>query len=113
MSPEKKKTFRNKIKNVDWTNVILNDFCQNAYTMFHNIILEIYYSSFPVKRKSLKPHYKTRKPKLYKEYRNNLTRLLRRTERTYYDILLIDNRNNLKKTWSIIKDIIKEKRFLN
>ena len=76
--------------------------------MFHNIFLEIYNSSFPVK---LKPHYKTRKPwltngmkcsikhknklyahykkypsqsnkKLYEEYRNMLIRLLRRTERT-------------------------------
>ena len=44
--------------------MILNESCQNAYsiTMFHNIFLEIYNSSFPVKRKSLKPHYKTRKP---------------------------------------------------
>ena len=25
MSPENKKKFRNKIKNVDWTNVILNE----------------------------------------------------------------------------------------
>ena len=39
-----------------------------------------------------------------------LTRLLRRTERTYYDTLLIDNRNNLKKTWSIIKDVINKKK---
>ena len=62
MSPENKKKFSNKIKNVDWTNVILNESCQNAYTMFHNIFLEIYNSSFPVKRKSLKPHYNTRKP---------------------------------------------------
>ena len=61
MSPENKKKFRNKIKNVDWTNVILNDSCPNGYTMFYNIF-EIYNSSFPVKRKSLKPHYKTRKP---------------------------------------------------
>ena len=119
--------------------MILNDSCQNAYTMFYNIFLEIYNSSFPVKRKSFKPHYKTRKPwltngrkcslkhknklyahykkylsqsnkKLYKEYRNMLTRLLRRTERTYYDRLLIDNKNNLKKTWYIIKDVINKKK---
>ena len=37
------------------------------------------------------------------------TRLLRRTECTYYDRLLIDNKNNLKKTWSIIKDVINKK----
>ena len=64
MSPENKKQFRNKIKNVNWTKEILNDSCQNAYTMFHNIFLAIYDTSFPVKRKSLKPHYKTRKPLL-------------------------------------------------
>ena len=39
-----------------------------------------------------------------------LPRLLRRTERTYYDRLLIDNKNNLKKTWSIIKDVINKKK---
>ena len=39
-----------------------------------------------------------------------LTRLLRRTEHTYYDRLLIDNRNNLKKTLYIIKDVINKKK---
>ena len=47
--------------------------------------------------------------KLYEEYRNMLTRLLRRTERTYYDKLLIDDTNNMKKTWSIVKDVINKK----
>ena len=50
------------MKNVDWINVILNISCQNEYSMFHNIFLDIYNSSFPVKRESPKPHYKTRKP---------------------------------------------------
>ena len=35
--------------------------------------------------------------------------LLRRIERTYYDRLLIDNRN-MKKTWAIIKDVINTKK---
>ena len=39
-----------------------------------------------------------------------LTRLLRRTERTYYNRMLIDNKNNLKKTCSIIKDVINKKK---
>ena len=39
-----------------------------------------------------------------------LTRLLRRTERTYYQRLLIDNIKNLKKTWSIINDVINKKK---
>ena len=39
-----------------------------------------------------------------------LTRLLRRTERTSCDRLLIINKNNLKKTWSIIKDVINKKK---
>ena len=63
----------------------------------------------------LYPHYEKyplqSNKKLYKEYRNMLTRLLRRTERTYYDRLLIDNIDNLKKTWSIIiNDVINEKK---
>ena len=47
--------------------------------------------------------------KLYKEYRNMLTGLLRWTERTCYDRLLIDNINNLKKTWSVIKVVVNKK----
>ena len=41
--------------------------------------------------------------KQYKEYRN-------RVERLHYDKLLVDNKNNLKKTWSIIKDVINNRK---
>ena len=65
-------------------------------------------------KNKLYTHYKkvsfTIEEKVVYKYRNMLTRLLRRTERTYYDRLLIDNRNNLKKTWFIIKDVINKKK---
>ena len=44
--------------------------------------------------------------KQYKEYRHLLNKLLCKTERDYYDFLLYQNKNNLRKSWSIIKSII-------
>ena len=42
-------------------------------------------------------------------FRRSMVIALRWTERTYYDRLLIDNRNNLKKTWSVIKVVVNKK----
>ena len=42
----------------------------------------------------------------YRLYRNKLNKLLRQAEREHFDFLLHQNRNNLRKSWSIIKDII-------
>ena len=46
----------------------------------------------------------------YKVYRNKLNSLLRKTERDHYDVLFTQNKNNLKKSWSIIKEVINKKK---
>ena len=43
---------------------------------------------------------------IYKQYRNNLNKLLRRTERSYYNQLLLQNKNNLKESWKLMKRIL-------
>jgi hypothetical protein len=48
--------------------------------------------------------------KHYKEYRNILNRLIRKTERNHYDLLLQKNKNNLRKSWLIIKEVINKKK---
>ena len=42
----------------------------------------------------------------YTQYKNKLTTKLRKTEKEYYKCLLETNKNNLKKTWSIIRSVI-------
>ena len=42
----------------------------------------------------------------YTQYKDELTTILRTTEKEYYKCLLETNKNNLKKTWSIIRSVI-------
>ena len=43
----------------------------------------------------------------YKQYKNTLTSISRKTEKNYYDELLCQNESNIKKTWGAINAIIK------
>ena len=43
---------------------------------------------------------------MYKDFRNKITALLRITEKQYYQEQIIENKNNLRKTWVIIKQVI-------
>ena len=42
----------------------------------------------------------------YTQYKNKLTTILSRQEKEYYKLLLETNRNNLKKMWSVIRNVI-------
>ena len=43
----------------------------------------------------------------YKQYKNTLTSILRKTEKNYYDELLCQSKSNIKKTWGTINATIK------
>ena len=43
---------------------------------------------------------------MYKDFRNKTTALLRIPEKQYYQEQIIENKNNLRKTWVIIKQVI-------
>ena len=45
---------------------------------------------------------------IYRVYKNKLQRLLKAAEKMYYQDLLVKYKENLKKSWSIIKGIIKK-----
>ena len=47
---------------------------------------------------------------LYKQYRNMTTRLLRIEEKQYYQSQIEANRDNIRKTWMVIKQAINRKR---
>ena len=42
----------------------------------------------------------------YKQYKNTLTSILRKTEKNYYDELLCQSKSNIKKTWGTINATI-------
>ena len=42
----------------------------------------------------------------YKQYKNKLTSILKLEEKNFYQRQIIDNKNNLRKVWAIIKEVI-------
>jgi hypothetical protein len=46
----------------------------------------------------------------YKKYRNKLHHILRIAERKHYQELILNNKNNLRKTWTIMKEVINKKK---
>ena len=46
----------------------------------------------------------------YKSYRNKLTSILRKSEKQYYNQLLIEQKGNVKNIWKILNTIIRKPR---
>ena len=138
--PDNIAAFSMALRAHDWSAVMLSGDPQEAYSTFHKLFLRLYEKFFPVK--SVKIGYKNNKPWLsdglkksiklknklffkqkrtnktedinrYKTYRNKLNSLLKRAEKEHYERLLQDNKCNLKKSWSIIKEVINKKKNTN
>ena len=129
--------FKNAMDSNDWSNILSSEDPQMAYSMFSNNFTEKYEQCFPLK--TYKTGYKTRKPWLteglkksidkknklyfrkqktkkpeheilYKKYRNNLNKLMHSAEQQYYEARLEQNKNNLKGSWRILKEILNKKK---
>ena len=48
---------------------------------------------------------------IYKQYRNNLNRLLITAEKIHYETLFNDNKDDLKKSWRILKQVINKRKY--
>ena len=125
--------FMNMIQDLQWTNVLSCNDCQEAFTNFYTKFVYCYNQSFPLKDWCV--NYRTRKSwlssgmkesikrknklyvksikfpslqniRVYKIYRNKLNSVLRKAERDHYEILLKGCQNNLSKSWKIIKQVI-------
>ena len=112
--------------------------CQDSFTLFHDTYTKYYEKCFPTTKVSFS--YYNRKPWLsvglrnsiktknklycpfrrlpttyskviYKQYRQNLNKLLRKAERNYYDFILKQNQNNIKMSWQIIKQVINKNKY--
>ena len=128
-----KDSYLSQLSNIDWEDVLRSDSTQGAFSLFHNKLRKLHDNCFPLQHISKK--YNTRKPWLsdslrdaiknknklyrkslkikstnnemvYKNYRNKLKHLLKAAEKKYYSDLVLINKSNSKKMWSIIKNII-------
>ena len=129
----------NSINNFNWSCIQELTECNQAYRHFTESLKNIYNESFPVKK--VKKRYRNRLPwlteglrksikhknKLYKKYikyqtsynrrtyttyNNKLKSILKKTEKEHYQIQLVKCKDNLKKTWSIIKDVINKSKCM-
>ena len=125
--------YKDCISNTDWTALNVYENCETYYKHFIDEFKNIYDHVFPVIR--VKKRYRNRLPWLtpglkesikhknklfkiyrkhptaynkmmYKDFRNKSTALLRIPEKQYYQEQIIENKNNLRKSWVIIKQVI-------
>jgi len=131
-SERNKAAFVEALSNAHWSGSYADN-CQIAFTSFYEVFKKCFDGCFPVVR--VKAGYKTRKVWLtdslkasisnknrlyrkflksksdhalvqYKNYKRILQRALRDAERKHYDDLFVHHKNNLRKSWELIKDII-------
>ena len=117
----------------NWTEITQSNDPQSAFTQFFQIINTKFNEQIP--QRNSQYHKKTHKPwitpalltsikrknklysihlhrkttytlKRYKMYKNKLSNLLRSAEKSYYSQKLLQNQNQLKSSWRIIKEII-------
>ena len=125
--------FKEKLDQTDWTNLRNISDAQDAYTCFIYTFRKIYNNCFPLKsikiyrnlkkpwitqgiRSSIKTKNKLYAMKLkmpsplristYNKFRNKLNHLINTAERNYYREKFDQYKNNLNKSWKIIKEVI-------
>ena len=129
--------FKNDLCSVTWNDVMSVDDPQIAYTMFFKTLSDIYNKCFPLRK--VKSTYYNRKPwltenlkesikhknKLYAKfkkypsffnestyliYQQVLQKTLRFAERDYYDSKFLQYKNDLVKSWKILKQVINRRK---
>ena len=122
---------------MDWSEILHTFNTQESFDLFYSKLLALHEKYFPKIR--IKKKYSNRKPWLsealwvsirhknklyhrykkissvknettYKIYRNKLTTLLRVAEKKHYGDLLLFHHDNLKKSWTVINNIINKHR---
>ena len=125
--------FHNKLENHNWQTMLETQDPQVAFTSFYHFFTQFYDQTFPIKKtkigysnkklwltpslkKSIKMknklyYFQKRFPtednmKRYKKYKALLKRLLSKSERDYYNNIIVNNKSNTKKIWRVIKEVI-------
>ena len=120
-----------------WENTLISNDVNIAYNSLLDLFIELYDKNCPLKILKDNKNIKTNKPWLtnglrnacikrkrlykdyiktrtfdaqvkYKSYRNKLTSILRKSERQYYNQLLIEQKGNVKNIWKILNTIIRK-----
>ena len=136
-SEHNKQAFKEELALIDWTPIYSIQDTQEAFSTFHQRFCDLFNKHFPkrkvkVKFNNHKPwlsdslkrcikhknrlYYKSVKVRtaynelMYTTYRNKLKNILGKAEQDYYAKLLEANKSNMRKTWSIIKQVINKKK---
>ena len=123
----------NSINNFNWLDIQNHSDCNQAYEFLSSSLKKIFNDSFPIQkvrkryrnrlpwltdglRKSIKQKNKLYRKyirfqtsynkKSYNTYNNKLKSLLKKSEKEHYQHCFTRCANNLKKTWSIIKEVL-------
>ena len=137
MTSSNKENFTTKIQQADWSQIMNEGDTQEAYSLFHQQISNIFNETFPIKRTKIgyesklswltqglknsihrkhELHTKYLKKNsienknIYKKFKNKLSHILKTAERKFYQDELIKNQNNLRKSWDVLKQIINKKK---
>jgi exonuclease III len=135
-----KEKFSQSLQSADWSQCLSIDACQSAFSEFYQKFTAIFNDCFPLIES--KSRYKSRKPWLtdglkksikvknklyakfvksksnadlvaYRDYKKALRSILRRAERQHYDNLFLRHRNNMRKSWDVIKEVMNIQRTSN
>jgi len=124
-------SFVSKCRQIDWTSVTNTNDPEVSFSTLYSQLLKQFQDSFPlidtanaytnrkpwltsalknsIARKNWLYKISVRSPcfqNVYNTYRNKLTSLLRKTEKDHYEKLIEENKNNLRRSWQIIKSVI-------
>ena len=135
---KKKAAYKSELEKVDWNSVMSCNDAQNAFTLFHKRLCDLFKKHFPKKKIKIKascdkpwitaPLRKSIKHKnklfyrylrfktayndlMYTNYRDKLKKELNTAEKGYYTELLTKYKGNLKRTWRILKQVINKRKF--
>ena len=129
--------FSSALRDHNWDHVLSNNDPQSSYSMFISDYINMYNGCFPLR--SFKQGYKTRKSwlsdslkkaikiknslyrryiksklpenwSIYSRFRNKLNGQMTKAEKEHYSKQMEKHKNNLKKSWNIIKAVINKKK---
>ena len=135
---EKIAAFKEQLSRVEWNIVLKQDDTQSAYDNFYGIFNRLYIHHFPIKNirfdknihniepfmsrsilKSRKTKFELAEIKLrfptesniskYNLYRKCYDKVIRAAKKLYFKQSFEQNKNNLRKTWNILREAIRKK----
>ena len=130
--------FKNDLSNTNWGNVFNQDQTQEAYDKFYEIFSDKYNQHFPIRNVKFNKNkhkiesfmtsaiLKSRKTKLklseikirfptqvnidkYNQFRKCYNKVIRVAKKVYYKNSFDQHKNNLRKTWEVLKEAIRKK----